>query len=212
MKFSTVALSTMLCLLSSAALVAQTEHPGTEADARPSLATQLNFKGVTTDDLLRADQQPHNWLMYSGQYNGQRYSRLDQINTSNARNLKVQWVRQFPLQSPFETSPLVVDGMMFITLPNSGLVALDAKTGLPFWDTQIAVGDRLALCCGKVNRGVAILGETLFMGTLDAKLVAIDAKSGNERWKAVVGDPTRGESITAAPLVVKDMVITGIAG
>ncbi len=199
-------------LLLSQLVSAQTTQSADHNSTTQTIPRDLPFSGVTSDDLLHADQQSHNWLMYSGQYNGQRYSQLDQINSQNVSRLEVKWVRQFPLTSAFETSPLVVDGLMFITLPGNGLVALDAKSGLPYWDKQIQLEDRLAICCGKVNRGVAILGETLYMGTLDAKLVALDAKSGNERWKVPVGDPAKGESITAAPLVVKNMVITGIAG
>ena len=168
--------------------------------------------GVTSQQLLNASAQPGNWLTYSGQYNGQRYSRLDQINTENVDQLRVKWVRQFKITELFETSPLVVDGVMFLTLPENKVWALDARTGLPFWNSSHRLPKRLAICCGKVNRGLGILGETLYMGTLDAKLVAIDSKSGQVRWTAVVGDTKKGHSITGAPLIIKDMVLTGIAG
>ena len=168
--------------------------------------------GVTSQQLLNASAQPGNWLTYSGQYNGQRYSRLDQINTENVDQLRVKWVRQFKITELFETSPLVVDGVMFLTLPENKVWALDARTGLPFWNSSHRLPKRLAIWCGKVNRGLGILGETLYMGTLDAKLVAIDSKSGQVRWTAVVGDTKKGHSITGAPLIIKDMVLTGIAG
>jgi alcohol dehydrogenase (cytochrome c) len=126
--------------------------------------------------------------------------------------LKVKWIKQFPISELFESSPLVIDGVMFVTLPESKLVALDARTGLKYWEYAYDLPTQLALCCGKINRGVAALGETLYMGTLDAHLVAIDLKSGNEKWRKRVGDGSDGYSITGAPLVVKDMVITGVGG
>ena len=168
--------------------------------------------GVTSEQILNASSNSGNWLTYSGQYSSQRFSRLDQIHDRNVDKLRVKWARQFPILEAFETTPLVVDGVMFLTLPENHVWALDARTGLPFWKFQYRLPRQLAVCCGKINRGVAILGETLYMGTLDAKLVAIDSKSGNVRWIKTVGDATRGHSITGAPLIVKDVVITGIAG
>jgi alcohol dehydrogenase (cytochrome c) len=167
---------------------------------------------VTSERLRQAEKEPGNWLMYSGQYNGQRHCRLDQINDRNVHELRVKWVRQFPTQIAIETSPLVIDGVMYATLPENELVALDAKTGLPYWTYKYPLPKRLSICCGKVNRGVAILGDTLYMGTLDGHLLARDARSGKERWKVLVAPGDKGHSITSAPLVVKDMVITGIAG
>ncbi len=168
--------------------------------------------GVTSDQITRASDHPGNWLTYSGQYNGQRFSRLREINSKNVGDLQVKWVRQFPISEPFECSPLVVDGVMYVTLPENKLWALDAGTGLPYWKYSHKLPKKLAVCCGKINRGVAVLGESLYMGTLDAKLVALDARSGNEIWISEVGKAEDGYSITGAPLVVKDMVITGIAG
>jgi alcohol dehydrogenase (cytochrome c) len=167
---------------------------------------------VTAERLRQAEKEPGNWLMYSGQYNGQRHCRLDQINDRNVHELRVKWVRQFPTQIVIETSPLVVDGVMYATFPENELVALDAKTGLRYWSYKYPLPKKLAICCGKVNRGVAILGETLYMGTLDGHLLARDARSGRERWKVEVAPGAKGHSITSAPLVVKDMVVTGIAG
>ena len=167
---------------------------------------------VTYDRLLRAADEPQNWLTYSGQYSSQRFSRLDEINSSNAKNLELKWVRQFDTLSNVETTPIVVDGVMYVTTADNMVSALDAKTGLPFWTYQYPVPNRLTLCCLKQNRGVAILGDTLFMGTLDAHLVALDAKNGSVLWNVEVGDNLGGYSITAAPLIVKDMVIVGVAG
>ncbi len=203
MKFS------ITCVLLSASLVAVRANAQTE---RLNRQAQPEHSGVTFSSLLQADSNPGNWLTYSGQYNSQRFSRLNQIDQQNVSQLRVKWVRQFPIAELFETSPLVVDGVMYITLPENKIWALDAETGLPYWKYEYALPDQLAVCCGKINRGLAILGETLYMGTLDAQLVAIDCKSGRERWRVQVGSPSKGQSITGAPLVVKNMVITGIAG
>ena len=171
-----------------------------------------DHRGVTFPQLLDASKNPGNWLTYSGQYNSQRFSRLTQVSDQNAGELRLKWVRQIQTKTAFETSPLVVDGVMFLTLPENKVWAVDAQSGLPYWKYDHGMPGQLAVCCGKVNRGLAILGETLYMGTLDAKLVALDSKSGNVRWIRSVAEPKKGFSITGAPLVVKDMVITGVAG
>ena len=177
-----------------------------------SEAAELQHAGVSAEQIVRADETPHNWLTYSGQYQGHRFSQLKEIHSANVSQLRVQWVRQFPTLEVFEATPLVVDGVMFISLPENEVWAVDAATGLPFWKYQYALPTQLAVCCGKVNRGLAILRDTLYMGTLDAKLVAIDSRSGNELWTQTVGHPDEGLSITSAPLAVKDMIITGVAG
>ena len=168
--------------------------------------------GVTYQQLIDAAQEPENWLTYSGQYNGQRFSQLTQIDDGNVKNLKVKWVRQFRSFEKFETSTLVVDGMMYGTLPRNEVFALDPKTGIRYWSYRHPLPDKLSVCCGQVNRGLGILGDTLSMGTLDARLVALDAKSGRVRWNVKVADNETGYAITSAPLIVKDMVITGVAG
>lgn len=167
---------------------------------------------VTYERILNASDEPENWLTYSGQYSSQRFSRLDQINSRNANKLELKWVRQLATLANVETTPIVVDGVMYVTLADNLVHALDAKTGLPYWTYQYALPDRLTLCCLKQNRGVAILGDVLYMGTLDAHLVALDAKTGKELWNVEVGNNLAGYSITAAPLIVKDMVIIGVAG
>lgn len=167
---------------------------------------------VTYDRLVHADDDPANWITYSGQYHAQRFSRLDQINADNANQLQLKWVRQLQTLSAVETTPLVVDGVMYVTMPDDVVLALDARTGLPFWTYHYPLPDQLMLCCGKQNRGAAILGDKLYLGTLDAHLIALDVKTGELLWDTEVARGLSGYSITAAPLVVKDMVLTGIAG
>ena len=167
---------------------------------------------VTMDRLLHPEREPQNWLTYSGSYSSQRYSTLDQITAGNAKNLEMQWVFQARSLEKFEATPLVVDGIMYLTEAPNNVVALDARTGAIFWVYEYRPSPDARVCCGAVNRGLAILGDTLYMGTIDARLVAIDARSGHPNWIIKVGDPKLGYSITHAPLVVKDKVIVGVSG
>src|SRR5687767_10235175 len=165
---------------------------------------------VTADRLTAAAKEPQNWLMYSGGYMSQRYSPLNQITPANVKNLKLQWVYQSPVAGNWQTSPLVVDGVMYITQRLNDVVALDATTGRAFWIFRYTPAADRIVCCGANNRGLAILGDTLFLATLDAHLIAIDAKTGRQMWKAQVAVTKQGYSMTLAPLVVKDKVIVGV--
>jgi alcohol dehydrogenase (cytochrome c) len=169
---------------------------------------------VTYERLLKADQEPGNWLMYSSTYNGWRYSRLNQITAQNVKNLKVKWLFQGRHTEKFETTPLVVDGVMYLTRPENAIYALDALTGRQLWMYEHRNPARTFNCCGRNNRGLGILGTTLYMNTLDMHVVAVDAKSGAELWKTQMFDYTAagGYAATGAPLVVKDKVIVGMAG
>ena len=170
------------------------------------------FSPVSWDRLLNASDEPENWLMYSGTLDSQRFSRLDQVNTGNVGNLELKWAYQIPQIDRAETVPLVVDGIMFVTEAPSNVVALDAATGRQYWRYDHELPDDLRICCGRNNRGVAILGETLYMSTLDAQLAASDARTGNLRWATQVAPYQSGYSKTAARLIVIDRVVTGIAG
>jgi len=179
-----------------------------------SLSTFALEAQVTSDRLLRAAQEPQNWLSYSGGYASQRHSALKQIDPTNAKNLEQKWVYQVDssLQN-FEATPLVVDGIMYVTQPINDVVALDAKTGRAFWIYRHNLPNDIKPCCGSVNRGLAISGNTLFLGTLDGKLIALDAKNGKPVWTVnVAPNYNTGYSLTHAPLVIKDKVIVGVAG
>jgi len=171
---------------------------------------------VTFERILRASQEPQNWLTYSGSLAGHRYTLLTQITPANVRNLELQWV--FQTRTPaepsekFEATPLVVDGVMYTVMAPNHVVALDAATGRMFWMYSPRLSTLARVCCGRVNRGLAILGETLFMGTIDGHLIAIDAKNGKPVWDVSLSKPELGYSFTMAPLIVKDKVIMGPAG
>src|SRR3989454_4649881 len=167
---------------------------------------------VTSPRLAASSSEPQNWLTYSGNYSSTRYSPLNQITPANVKNLKLQWVYQAPVAGNWQTTPLVVDGIMYITQRLNDVVALDATTGRAFWAYRYTPAQDRIVCCGANNRGLAILGNTLFMGTLDAHLIAIDARTGRAMWKTEVATTSSGYSITHAPLVVKDKVIVGVGG
>ena len=167
---------------------------------------------VTFDRLLNAAAEPHNWLTYSGGYSSHRHTALDQITPDNVDGLELAWIFQAGSLEPFQATPLVVDGVMYLTEPVNNVVALDAKHGNVFWKYEHTPSPLARPCCGAVNRGVAILEDTLFLATLDGNLVAIDAVGGAPVWKTAVADPAAGYALTLAPLVVKDKVIVGVAG
>ena len=168
--------------------------------------------GVTSEQLQRAGDDPANWITYSGQYNSQRFSRLVEIDRSNVDRLELAWVRQLPVLGQVQTSPLVVDGIMYLTTPENEVYALDAATGNVFWSYQHDLSETLTLCCSKQSRGVGILGDRLYLTTMDAHLIALDAATGTELWDRKIADHLAGYSMTAAPLVVKDMIVTGTGG
>lgn len=167
---------------------------------------------VTFDRILHSSREPQNWLTYSGTTFSQRHSLLTQITPENVNRLELQWVFQAKSLEKFEATPLVVDGVMYTVQAPDDVIALDAATGRIFWTLNYSPHPKAGPCCGRVNRGLAILGDTLFMGTLDAHLVAIDAKNGQVLWNTTVAPVEESYAITHAPLIVKDKVIVGTAG
>ena len=176
---------------------------------------QAGSPPVTVQDLLGGLKDPARWLTYAGDYSAQRHSPLTQITPANAKGLIPQWVFQTLVPAPgrgLETIPIVLDGVLYITGNNNNAWAVDAHTGRPIWRYQRTLPAVLRVCCGPVNRGFGILGDRLYMGTLDAHLVALDRKTGAVIWDVAVEEPKNGYAITLAPLVVKDKVIVGVAG
>ena len=167
---------------------------------------------VSFERLRAAAEAPADWLTYSGGYFSQRYSELDQVTAANVRDLQLQWVYQTPVFGPWQSTPLVVDGVMYLTQRPNDVVALDARTGRVFWVYSYATPPDHRACCGSNNRGVAILGNRVFMATLDAHVVALDAATGVELWDVELADRHLAYSFTLAPLVVEDKVIIGSAG
>ena len=175
------------------------------------LALQASAQ-VTAERLLNSSKEPQNWLMYSGDYAGHRFSALDQINVSNAATLAPKWAYQTMASGKFETTPLVVDGILYGTGQDDRVYALDARSGRPIWQYQQTLPADIRPCCGRVNRGVAILGDRVFVATLDAHVVALDSKTGNVVWDATAAEHAKGYSFTLAPLVIKNLVLVGVSG
>lgn len=168
---------------------------------------------VPFERILHANQEPQNWLTYSGNYNGQRHSGLTQVTTANVRDLNLKWVYQSRSLDKNEVTPLVVDGIMFTVQSPNDVIALDAATGKFIWQYshKPSEGTRNP-CCGNLTRGLAVLGDKLFLAGLDSKMIALNAKTGKELWATQVADYKQQYAMTVAPLVVKDKVITGVAG
>src|SRR5438552_3935236 len=147
---------------------------------------------VTFDRLIHAASEPNNWLTFSGNLAGTRYSPLDRIKIGNAANLDLKWIYQAQALEKYEATPLVVDGVMYTVEPPNTVVAIDTRTGRPYWIYQHPVPPATYVCCGNINRGLAVLGDTLYLGTLDAQLVALDISTGRKKWQTKVAEYTNG--------------------
>jgi len=167
---------------------------------------------VTQAQLNDAGKQNANWLHTNGDYAQTRYYGGNQISTANVKNLRPAFVFQTEVVESMETAPIVVDGVMYLTTSYNHIYAIDAVTGKQFWHYKHKMGPVTTFCCGPNNRGVAISGGKVFMGTLDARLVALDAKTGNVLWNVEIADPEKGYSETMAPTVVDNKVLIGTNG
>ncbi len=167
---------------------------------------------VTTERLLAGTSDTGSWLMYGGSYNNFRYSPLKQITPENIGKLVPVWMFQTGVHGQLSGSPVISDGIAYLTAPHNNLWAIDALTGDALWHYEHQMPGDLRICCGPINRGVAIHGDRLFMATLDAKLLAFDRSNGKVIWKADIANHADGYSATSAPLIVGDLVITGVGG
>ncbi len=167
---------------------------------------------VTFENLKNAHDDPSSWLSYGRNYAGWRYSPLAQINTTNVGPLAPAWILPTGVPENNETTPLVSGEMMYLTGPSNYGWSVDLLTGHKVWSYSKTAPPGLGLCCGPVNRGFAMLGDRLFKVNIQATLVSLDAKTGRVLWETPLDDYRKGYTATAAPLVVKDMVVTGIAG
>ena len=167
---------------------------------------------VSQDMLTKAGGQSTNWLHTNGSYDQARFYPGSQINAQTVKNLRPVFVVQTEVVESMETAPIVVDGVMYLTTSYNHVYAVDAVTGKEFWHYKHKMGPVTTFCCGPNNRGVAISGGKLFMGTLDAKLVALDAKTGKLLWETQIADPEKGYSETMAPTVIDNKVLIGTNG
>lgn len=167
---------------------------------------------VSSERLLAAHSDPDNWLMYGHDYANLRFSPLDQINRESVKNLVPVWSFQTGVPDGLQATPLFADGVIYLSTSWNHAFAIDARTGAELWHYKRRLPEKMVFCCGPVNRGLAILDETLYMATLDAHLVALDAQTGRVRWDVSLGRVEDNLSATAPPLIVGDKVVVGIAG
>jgi alcohol dehydrogenase (cytochrome c) len=201
------ALST-LCAAFAAGTQAQ------EISGAATTTTKALSKVTPVSQAMReaAGKDAKNWIHSNGSYEQTRYYPGAAINAANVARLKPAFVFQTAVLESMETAPIVVDGVMFLTTSFNHVYAVDAVTGEEFWHYKHKLGAIVTVCCGNNNRGVAIDGGTLFMGTIDAKLVALDAKTGKLLWQTQIEDPEKGYSETMAPAVSDGKVLIGTNG
>ena len=167
---------------------------------------------VSQNQLNNAAHDGSNFLHTNGNYEQTRFYPNAQINRGNVGRLHPAWIFQTEVKESLETSPIVVNGVMYITTSYSHVYALDAKTGVEIWHFKPKLGPVTTFCCGPNNRGVAVYNDRVYVGTLDAKLVALNAKTGDVVWEQQVGDPEKGYSETMAPTAVDGKILIGTNG
>ncbi|HEX5326670.1 MAG TPA: PQQ-binding-like beta-propeller repeat protein [Acetobacteraceae bacterium] len=168
---------------------------------------------VVTQDLLnRAASDGNNFLLTNGNYAQTRFYPNRQINAGNVSHLRPAWIFQTDVRESMETSPIVVNGIMYVTTAFDHVFALNARTGEQLWEYQQKLGPLSIYCCGPNNRGVAAYGDMVYLATLDSKLVALDAKTGKVVWQTQIADPTLGYSDTMAPTPVDGKILIGTNG
>ena len=187
--------------------------PGSPGSTTGAGGVSLPVLEATAARLVQSGRAPGDWLLPGGSYNGERFSPDAQINTGNVARLTVQWIHQFAsTDNPNEAVPIVAGNYMFTTLPPSTVIAIDVRTGAQLWQYTRPMPADLRLCCLSSNRGVAVLGQRVYIATLDAHLLALDAATGQLLWDRQIAEYTEGYSMTSAPLPIGDSVILGVAG
>ena len=177
-----------------------------------SIQGNANVPPVTQEQLNAADKNANDFLLTNGNYAQTRFYPGKQISRDNVKNLHVAWIFQTDVKESLETSPIVVDGVMFVTTSFSHVYALDAKTGQQLWHYAHKMGPITVYCCGPNNRGVQVLNDRVYLATLNSKLIALNAKTGEVVWTTNIADPELGYSETMAPTVVNDKVLIGTNG
>jgi alcohol dehydrogenase (cytochrome c) len=200
-----------LALLATGATGAQAQE--VTGGAATSQTAEINADIRVSQEMLNAaESDKTNWTQTNGGYTNLRYYPGDQINIRNVRNLRPAFIFQTEIKESMEVAPVVVNGVMYITTSYNHVYAIDATTGKQFWHYKHKMGPVTTYCCGPNNRGVAVYGDLVYMGTLDAKLIALDAKTGKLIWEAQIADPEMGYSETMAPVVADGKVLIGTNG
>ncbi len=207
-QFSRIAAGMIVASLAGGAIAGEIQNQATSTGKPMS----PKLVPVTQEMLNASDADKNHWLHSNGNYAQTRFYPASQINTGNVSKLRPAFVFQTAVMESMETAPLVVNGVMFLTTSYNHVYAIDAVTGEEFWHYKHKMGPVTTYCCGPNNRGVAAHGDLLFMGTLDAKLVALNAKTGALVWETEIADPEKGYSETMAPTVIDGKVLIGTNG
>jgi alcohol dehydrogenase (cytochrome c)/quinohemoprotein ethanol dehydrogenase len=184
------------------------------SDDRGSSAVRKAYADVDTARIVAADEEPGNWMTHGRTYDEQRFSPLQQINADNVGSLNLAWSFDLDTDRGQEATPIVVDGVMYVSTAWSKVKALNAANGELVWeyDPQVPGQKAVEVCCDVVNRGVAVWKGRVFVGTLDGRLVAIDAATGDRVWETQTTDPDKPFSITGAPRIMNDRIVIGNGG
>ena len=196
--------------LAATAAIAADEVKGGAAGGGMAMAPTPSAVTQAMHDNAGKDQQ--NFLQTNGNYWQSRFYPNAQINTRNVSRMHVAWLFQTDVVDSLETSPIVVNGVMYVTTSFDHVYALDAKTGAQIWEYKHKMGPITTYCCGPNNRGVAVYSDKVYVATLDSKLVALDAKTGEVKWSKDIADPEKGYSETMAPTAVKGLILIGTNG
>src|SRR5581483_9626484 len=187
------------------------EHNG--AGARLDETRAFPPLDVRPETLRATRAAGDDWLTYHGSYNGNRFSQLADINRGNVHQLQARWIKPLPPSAGrIEATPLISSNRMFLTDQEGGVFALDARSGDLLWRFTRPLPRSLQLCCVSANRGVALLGGKIYVTTLDAHLIALDSRNGKPLWDIEIANYKDGYTSTGAPLAIKNMIVTGIAG
>jgi quinohemoprotein ethanol dehydrogenase len=213
---SRLTLLAAICVAAGLAACARQGADGSEADTETaSVGAAASPASVDAARIMNADREPGNWMSYGRTYDEQRYSPLDRIGPPNVAKLGLAWHYDLDTAARAqESTPLVIDGVMYVTSAWSKVFALDAATGRELWQFDPKVPGTAAInaCCDVVNRGVAAWEGRLYLGTLDGRLVALDAATGKPVWEVMTVEPGGRYTITGAPRVVKGKVVIGNGG
>jgi alcohol dehydrogenase (cytochrome c)/quinohemoprotein ethanol dehydrogenase len=222
MKQHTLRLLVRLIILIPLCYLAGCAEDSGNADSSPAADSVTNLtdvaqampRGVDADRIIQADAEPGNWLTHGRNYSEQRFSPLDQINAENANGLGLAWYIDLDTSRGQEATPIVVDGVMYVSTAWSMVKALDAGNGTLLWayDPRVPRSVGATACCDAVNRGVAVWGNRVYVGTLDGRLVALDAATGEVVWETVTVDQSKPFTITGAPRIINGMVMIGNGG
>lgn len=199
-------------LLGATALLTLLAAHGARSEEVKGATLYGNMATVTQDLLTRAAGDGNNFLHTNGNYEQTRYYPNRQINRDNVGKLRPAWIFQLDVRDSLETTPIVIDGVMYVTTAFNHVFALDARTGEQLWSYAHTLGPITTFCCGPNNRGVAVYGDMVYMATLDARLVALDAKTGKKVWDVEIADPEEGYSETMAPTAVDGKILIGTNG